>query len=195
MIDGNIRQMLSGLGGAFCMLCTCSREDAVCLMNSFSINKTGAQITEIWRRLSSGDLIKRPHDQYVRLGVTREPIIDLESIASVSPLHAQLRFFDFVLKIVCHLNANIFNWSQEKNILGDDNYKTLQNSKSIVRALIKENTGISVDMPNSTGKGGTSTNGNVVHSLLSEEKNLQVIVSAVPEFFQNLLHECLTVEL
>ena len=68
----------------------------------------------------------------------------------------------------------------------------MQNSISIVRALIKENTGISVDMPDSTGKGGTSTNGNVVHSLLSEEKNLQVIVSLVPDKFQNLLHESLT---
>ena len=47
-------------------------------------------------------------------------------------------------------------------------------------------------MPDSTGKGGTSTNGNVVHSLLSEEKNLQVMVSAVPEEFQDSLHKCLT---
>ena len=114
MIDGKMRQMLSGQGGAFCMLCTCSREDAVCLMNSFSINKTGAQKTEIWRRLSSGDLIKRPHDQHVRLGVTREPLIDLESIASVSPLHAQLRFFDFLVKIIYHLNANILTGHRKK---------------------------------------------------------------------------------
>ena len=192
MIDHKLRQMLSGQGGAFCILCTCSREDAVCLLYSFTINKTSAQITEIWNKLSSGQLKKRPHDQDVRMGVTRESLIDLESIASISPLHALLRFFDFLLKIIYHLNANIFNWSEEKKVLGDEKYSQLQITKNYVRALLKEKTNISVDMPDATGKGGTSTNGNVVHSLLSKEKNLEVMVSAVPEKFQKALHECLT---
>ena len=44
MIDGKMRQILSGQGGAFCMLCSCAREDAVCLLYSFTIDKSGAQI-------------------------------------------------------------------------------------------------------------------------------------------------------
>ena len=63
---------------------------------------------------------------------------------------------------------------------------------SNVRALIKEKTNISVDMPDSTGKGGTSTNGNVAHTLLSQEENIQVLVSAVPEEFQDSLYICLS---
>ena len=85
-----------------------------------------------------------------------------------------------------------FNWSEEKNMLGNDQYVRYENSRSDVQLRLKDGTNISVDMPDSTGKGGTSTYGNVVHSLLSEEKNLQVMVSVVPQEFQDLLHECLT---
>ena len=191
MIDGKMRTLLSGLGGAYCMLCKCIRSDAVSTESSFTINRTGAETTEIWNQLCSGALVKKPHDQQVRLGVTREPLIELEAIATVSPLHAECRVFDTLLKLIYHLNAQIFNWSDEKKALGDD-YQVLQESKVTVRALIKEKTHISVDIPDSTGKGGTSTTGNAVHSLLSEEKNLQVLVSAVPKEFQESLHECLT---
>ena len=169
MIDGKMRTLVSGLGGAFCILCTCSREEAVSLVHSFTINRTGAQITEIWNKLSSGELVKKPHDRHIRLGVTREPIIDLETIASVSPLHSLMRAFDFFLKIIYHLNAGLFIWSNGKSFLGSD-YVLLQQSKDRVRASIKEKTNISVDIPDFTGKGGMSTTGNVVHSLMSEEK-------------------------
>ena len=63
---------------------------------------------------------------------------------------------------------------------------------SNVRALIKEKTNISVDMPDSTGKGGTSTNGNVGHTLSTQEENIKVLVSAVPEEFQDSLYICLS---
>ena len=47
MIDGKMRQILSGQGGAFCMFCSCTREDVVCLMYTFTIDKSGAQIEDI----------------------------------------------------------------------------------------------------------------------------------------------------
>ena len=37
-------------------------------------------------KLSKGELKKRPHDQHVRKGATRESLIDLEMIAISSPL-------------------------------------------------------------------------------------------------------------
>ena len=54
----------------------------------FSIDISGDQIQDIWRKLSSGELIKRPHDQNVRMGVTQEPLIDFDQISILSPLHA-----------------------------------------------------------------------------------------------------------
>ena len=159
MIDGKFRTLLSGLGGAFCLLCTCTREEAARPDSSFMINRTGEQVKEIWNKLSSGDLVKKPHDYPIRLGVTREPLIDYEMIATVSPLHAQLRFFDFMLKIIYRLNAEMFNWSEEKNVLGEE-FNILKMSKIRVRSLIKEKAHTSVDMPDATGKGGTTTTGN-----------------------------------
>ena len=53
-------------------------------------------------------------------------------------------------------------------------------------------TNIAVDVPDPTGKGGTTTTGNVAHALLSNEKIFKVLVSTIPEEFQKSLHECLT---
>ena len=128
LIDGKMRSLLSGLSGAFCILCTCTRNGAIDIEQQFDIDRDGQQIQEIWRKLVSGELVKKPHDQAVRMGVTREPLVALEDIAMLSPLHCLLRIFDFILKIVYHLNAGIFNWADEKNVLGDS-YELLRNSK------------------------------------------------------------------
>ena len=115
LIDGKMRSILSGLGGAFCILCTCTRDDAIVLEQQFDINRSGEQIKNIWIMLDSQQLKKRPHDQEVRMGVTQEPLASLEDVAILSPLHGMLRYFDFIMKIVYHLNAGIYNWSEEKN--------------------------------------------------------------------------------
>ena len=83
-------------------------------------------------KLSKGELKKRPHDQHVRKGVTREHLIDLEMIAIISPLHAELRAFDFYLYIIYHLSAGVFQWSQEKGVLGEDQFNLLQESRARV---------------------------------------------------------------
>ena len=51
------------------------------------------------------------------MGVTQEPLASLKDVAILSPLHGMLRYFDFIMKIVYHLNAGIYNWSEEKKLL------------------------------------------------------------------------------
>ena len=181
LIDGKMRSLLSGRGGAFCVLCTCTRENACNPELQFSIDISGDKIQDIWRKLTSGELIKRSHDQHVRMGVTQEPLIDFDQISMLSPLHAFMRFFDTILKIIYHLNAGIFKWSDDKNVLGSS-FQLLKTSKDTVKAIIKEKTHLSVDVPDSTGKGGTSTTGNVI----------QVLVSLVPTRFQEKMHDCIS---
>lgn len=188
MIDGKMRAILSGLGGAFCMLCTCSREEAKDLTLSFSINRSSNEITEIWNKLSSGEILKKPHDHQVRQGVTQEPLVPWDDIAILSPLHSLLRFFDFLLKIVYHLNAVVFNWSNEEKTLGNQ-FRFLKKSKETVRAQLKEHTHLAIDIPDSTGKGGTSTTGNVIHAMLGSEANLAVLVNQVPERYRDSIHD------
>ncbi|KAL5254995.1 hypothetical protein ACHWQZ_G014442 [Mnemiopsis leidyi] len=188
MIDGKMRGILSGLGGAFCLLCTVSREKAADPQHVCSINRSSTEIAEIWRKLQSGELVKKAYDTDVRQGVTQEPIVSWEDIAIISPLHCFLRSFDFLLKIVYHLNAGVFNWSNEEKTLGYQ-YRFLKQSKESVRAHLKEQTHLAIDIPDSTGKGGTSTTGNVVNELLGTEKNLTTFVSQVPERFQGDMHD------
>ena len=191
LIDGKMRALLNGCGGAFCQLCTCTRDDAIDLEMHFEINRSGDQTNEIWRQLCSGEMVKKPHDQAVRMGVTREPIVAFEDVAMISPLHCNFRFFDTLMKIIYHLNAGIFVWSDDKNVLGSG-YESLKISKGNIRKTLKEQTHLAVDMPDATGKGGTSTTGNVIHSMLSREKNLSVLVSQVPEEYQEKMHDCLS---
>ena len=63
MIDGKMRTLMSGCGGAFCILCVCTREEARNLDESFSINRTGQQVADIWEKLESGQLKKKAGDQ------------------------------------------------------------------------------------------------------------------------------------
>ena len=72
-------------------------------------------------------------------------------------------------KIAYHLNAVVFNWSNEENTLGNQ-FQFLKRSKESVRPQLKEQShlGLAIkDIPDATGKGGTSTTGNVIHALFS----------------------------
>ena len=56
-----------------------------------------------------------------------------------------------------------------------------------MRTIIKEKTHLAVEVPDSTGKGGTSTKGNV-HSRMSVKSNSQGFVYIVPRRFQEKMH-------
>ena len=95
--------------------------------------------------------------------------------------------------IIYHLSAGIFQWSQEKGVLGEDHSNLLQESKARVRSFIKEKTQIAVFVLDPTGKDGINTTGNVAHALLSNEKILPVLVSKVSDVCQKSLNEYLTI--
>ena len=104
-------------------------------------------------------------------------------IAIISLLHAEPRAFDFYFYIIYHLSAGVFQWSQEKGVLGEDQFNLLQESKTRVRSIIKERTHISVDVRDPTGKGGTTTTQNVAHAMLSNEK---IYKFWYPQFLMNI---------
>ena len=55
--------------------------------------------------------------------------------------------------------------------------------------MCKELTNLAVDIPDSTGKGSTTTTGNVIHELLGKEENLTVFVNLLPERYQETTHD------
>ena len=51
-------------------------------------------------------------------------------IVIIRPLHADLKAFDFYLHIIYHLSAGVFQWSQEKGVLGEEQFNLLREIKA-----------------------------------------------------------------
>ena len=82
MIDGKMRKLCSGLGGAWCMLCTCTRDEAsgFCeevglekIENGFKIDRSPEQTMEIFNDMNVDGLMTGESSS--RLGVTQKPLL------------------------------------------------------------------------------------------------------------------------
>ena len=193
MIDGKMRKAVTGLGGAWCMLCTCTRQEASGqtpeglerVKAGFQINRSLQQTHNIYEEMNvSGRMIGSSQS---RLGVTQQPLLNEEHmVLMVSPLHALLRTFDFVLKLLVLLRANIDVWTENKKQLGE-RFESFKRAKNEVIAHVKEKTNITIEVPDSTGKGGTSTTGNAVHALMASDTNRKMLSSLVKDMEELLL--------
>ena len=54
-------------------------------------------------------------NKHVRLGSMHGPLIELDEIPNISPLYAEIRIFETLMKLIYHLNDQIFHSSEEKN--------------------------------------------------------------------------------
>ena len=135
MIDSKMRGLVTGLGGAYCLLCTVSSNTAcgrsvvgdfpVNVEEHFLINRTMEETTADYQRLlqPDGSLNKSTYED--RKGVTQEPLVDDNSVFSVSPLHSLMRVFDFVKQLLYHLRSETFKWTHSQIILGRRSYQFL----------------------------------------------------------------------
>ena len=98
----------------------------------------------------NGTVKRRLNDYASRRGVTQDPVLPDEDLLDVSPLHSLLRLFTFILQLVYHLHADVL---QE---LGEVRYAKYLESKKLVKAHVKERTGISIDAADSSGHSGNS---------------------------------------
>lgn len=90
------------------------------------------------------DLMQHSSDK--RQGLTQRPIVDEEDLSFVSPLHAILRTFDMLLKLIYRLNAAVYMWSYSKFQLGRM-HDHLIAAKARARENILAQTGMRVDIP------------------------------------------------
>lgn len=172
MIDGKLHTILSGLGGAFCCLCTFSEaqcNDIDLIRNGFSINRSLEQTLEICQNEFHLEKNRRKGDYGVRMGVTDVPITK-ENLNTLHPLHNLLRAFDWIYKICYHATAGHLSWSEGK--LSSENRSSralqfLKQAKESIQRNIKETAHIIIDRPDTSGHGGTSTTGNVAKALLN----------------------------
>ena len=216
MIDGKLRKIISGIGGAWCLLCTTDRkhasgfafdeeeEEETCSMEDgespevknglfyvrkgFEIDRSMEQTQEIYDKIKSGAIAEDAPSKE-RLGVTQEPLI-AEEILILSPLHVMLRLFDFLVRLIILLNAGIFTFSDNKNVL-NRLYPFFLLSKQKLIDEVKEAFTMTIEVPDSTGKGGTSTTGNSVHTILGSCKGRRLLAGLVPDHMRDDMYEFL----
>ena len=166
MIDGKMHTCISGLGGAFCCLCTYSKEqcrDQNNITTGFKIDRTLADTLEICEQDLHLEGNRKKGDYDVRKGVTQEPITT-EDINNIHPLHNLLRCFGWLFKICCHATAGHLSWSEAKLDVSNRVAQALQflkQAKEEIQARVKEETSITLEKADPTGHGGTSTTGNI----------------------------------
>ena len=158
MIDGKMRALLTGLGGAYCLLCTVEKDvangkgctDPLEFMN---INRSHVETKADYDRLLkvNGGVKKRKGDYLDRKGITQRPVAG-EDLNDISPLHCVLRGFDFPVSLQYHLRSETFQWTESELNLGRATtfYK---DAKTDIRANVKDATGISMDAADPTGNG------------------------------------------
>lgn len=115
MVDGKFHSLVTGLGCAFCCLCTYSKEECSLSSNisqGFKINRSLEQTLKICEQ----DLHRASGDYEKRKGVTQEPITT-EDMNNLHPLHKLLRCFGWLFKICYHATAGHLSWSEAKQEL------------------------------------------------------------------------------
>ena len=180
MVDGKMIKLLTGRGGAFCVLCPASREECHNLQKiheGFPIGEvTNENLRNLFQDLQQEGQIKtKPGDYSKRLGLTQKPITTSD-IKVFPVLHATLRTMDWILKTIYHLAAGVRTWRE--NFLNEEKIKK---AKDKVKSHIYGKTGIRVDEPDPVGKGGTSTTGPISRRLIHERTNRQALIDCIPE--------------
>ena len=180
MVDGKMMKLLTGRGGAFCILCPASREechDLSRIEEGFSIGEvSNVDLRKLFQDMQhEGEIKSKPGDYAERRGLTQNPITTCD-IKVFPILHATLRTMDWILKIIYHLAAGVRTWKENMQ-----NEAKIRRAKENVRATIYEQTGIRVDEPDPVGKGGTSTTGPVSKRLLHDIPIRQALIECVPE--------------
>jgi hypothetical protein len=171
MMDRKAADMYLGCTGAYCDLCTKSKDECMQQIKnreSFTIDRNVETMHRIFDELvdEDGDITKYVDDYDTRQGQIHKPI-PTHQVLSTQVLHGLLRSFDHFMKTVVHVKAGVENWSE---IPGSYNKLFIDSSKSDLRSSLKESLGVKWDQPDPAGKGGTTTTGNTARLLLHSRR-------------------------
>ena len=122
----------------------------------FQINRTMEETKATYDRLLKVDGTVHRTNYDDRKGLTQEPLIDDDSVFSISPLHCLMRCFDFVKNLLYFLRAETFQWTQSQAILGSK-FQCLKAAKEEVKSKVLKETGEPLDAVDSTGQGGNAS--------------------------------------
>ena len=151
MFDSKMAGILSGSGGAHCLLCTANFKqlhDIELIRDGFPINRSISAAKEIFAAVNKEEFLSLASID--RFGITHEPISDINIICA-SPLHAYTYVFRWFMTLVYHLQSGTRKWSPSS--------PEIKNSMKFASSLLMEKTGMKIDQPSSDG--GTTSTGNI----------------------------------
>ena len=124
-LDRKASNLYLGIDGAYCDLCTYSKPQCCneyLVVEGFKIDR---EISLIFLDLVEldGEVKKRANYYEARAGQTAQPIADYD-VFSVQVLHAVLRSFDHLMKIIVNINAGVLYWTESKT---DPSHQFLEN--------------------------------------------------------------------
>ena len=191
MMDRKAANLFTGLGGSYCDLCKYSKGECLdknLVEEGFQITRDIEEINSIFEELVQDDgIVRKSKDDYaIQQGVTTKPIAT-RSVISQQVLHALLRCFDHYMKTGVHLKAVVYDWSESPSSI---NKGFLNKAKKDLQDRIYTDVhGTRWDLPDSAGKGGTTTNGNIARDFLHNPANREIIISEFPEHEREKMHK------
>ena len=199
MMDMKAAHLYLGTGGAYCDLCSLSKEQSLDLNQidaGFFIDRSIESVLNIFEDLvqDDGTVLKQRNDYDRRSGVTTKPIPSKShDVKSTQVLHALLRTFDHYMKCAVHVKAAVFTWTETT---GSYNSQFLKNAKFEIQKVIVDKCGEKWDYPDQTGKGGTTTTGKTGRRILHNKAIRDLVVGKLPEQYIEIFStfgQCLSV--
>ena len=182
MKDLKFKKVISGLGGADCIICYSKQEDWVNrkkVTEGFPIKRTAEDTLKIYQTLVDGDgeVPRAAGDFATRKGLTQKPLTTSDQ-TSITLTHSYINVTTWFLKLLYRCSIDYKHWVEKSGPLGDP----IRNSRDRVLDNIRENTGLDLDRVSSGGHGGTTTNGPQGRRFFSEEilETIQELLSGKP---------------
>ena len=169
MKDIKYKKVISGLGGADCLLCKSKAKDWTDpekVKQEFKIDRTAEDTRAIFLSVidENGEINIKPDDFGIRSGVTQEPISNSDQHC-ITITHSYINGCNWFMKLLYRCHADYPQWIEHQGYK-----KVLEHSKDVVREAIKEKTGLCLGFVCSAGgKGGTSTDGKQARRFFSDE--------------------------
>ena len=151
MCDGKAVKEASGLGGAYCVLCTVSMADAHLKENAaagFPMDQSMDDVHAIYAELFDPDIGEVPrnnNDYHERKGLTQEPLTKQNVIHSSRTLHLKLCDKSWGQEFIIRNGARVKKW--RGGALKDRQREALEKGRKRLIEMVAEATGIVMDSP------------------------------------------------
>ena len=183
MKDLKYKKMLSGLGGADCILCDTQVADwtnVEKVTNGFTINRSAEETEALYHALADedGTIPRKPKDFDTRKGLTKKPATTSDQ-RNITITHSYINGTSWFVKFLVRIAIDYLRWEERADYRGEP----LRVSKARVLAAIEDKTGLRLEQVSSAGHGGTSTDGNTGRRFFSNELK-EVLVELIPEKHQ-----------